>query len=74
MVLALNGPRIHSASLRTGVTMADTYKPGETVPKDGRVRCTQDNGVEDNVKKGTTFAPCDHWGQHHGKGCTWQYI
>ncbi len=54
--------------------MADTYKPGDTVPKDGRVKCTQDNGVEDNVKKGTKFAPCDHWGQHHGKGCTWQYV
>jgi len=32
--------------------MADTDKPGDIVPKDGRVKCTQDNGVDDNVKEG----------------------
>jgi len=54
--------------------MAQTYKPGETVPKTGEVECTQNNGTKDHVKAGTKFAPCDHWGQHNGKDCTWQYV
>lgn len=54
--------------------MPTTYRPGDTVPRDGRVECTQHNGTQDNVKAGTKFAPCDHWGDHHGKGCTWQYV
>lgn len=53
--------------------MATTYKPGDTVPRDGKVECTQYNGTTDNVKAGTKFAPCDHFGDHHGKDCTWQY-
>lgn len=51
-----------------------TYKPGETVPKDGTVQCTQANGTKDQVKANTKFAPCDHWGQHNGKDCTWEYV
>lgn len=54
--------------------MAVTYNPGEIVPKDGTVECTQFNGTRDNVKKDTKFAPCDHWGDHHPKKGTWQYI
>jgi hypothetical protein len=54
--------------------MPTTYKPGEIVPKDGTVECTQFKGTRDKVKKGDHFAPCDHWGDHHGKDCTWQYI
>jgi hypothetical protein len=54
--------------------MAATYEPGDTVPRDGKVECTQYNGTKDNVKAGTKFAPCDHFGDHHGKGCTWQYV
>lgn len=54
--------------------MATTYKPGDTVPRDGKVECTQYNGTKDSVKAGTKFAPCDHFGDHHGKGCTWQYV
>lgn len=54
--------------------MAQQYKPGEIVPRDGRVECKQFNGTRDNVKKGTKFAPCDHWRDHHGKDCTWEYI
>ena len=54
--------------------VATTYKPGETVPRDGTVECTQYNGTRDKVKAGTKFAPCDHWGDHHGKQCTWQYV
>jgi hypothetical protein len=57
-----------------GGKVAETYKPGETVPRDGTVECTQYNGTKDEVKKGTTFAPCDHWGDHHGEDCTWQYV
>jgi hypothetical protein len=54
--------------------MAQTYKPGDEVPRDGTVECTQYSGTRDHVKKGTKFAPCDHWGDHHGKECTWQYV
>ncbi len=54
--------------------MPTTYKPGDTVPRDGQVECTQANGTRDNVRAGTKFAPCDHWGQHNGKDCTWQYV
>ncbi len=53
--------------------MATIYKPGDTVPREGKVECTQYNGTTDNVKAGTKFAPCDHFGDHHGKDCTWQY-
>jgi hypothetical protein len=51
-----------------------TYKTGDTGPRDGEVECTQYKGTRDHVKAGTKFAPCDHWGDHHGKNCTWQYI
>ena len=54
--------------------MAQQYKPGETVPRDGTVKCTQYPGTKDQVKQGTTFAPCDHFGDHHPKGCTWEYV
>jgi hypothetical protein len=54
--------------------MADTYKPGEIVPSTGIVKCTQDNGTRDRVMAGEKFAPCEHWGQHNGKNCTWQYV
>jgi hypothetical protein len=54
--------------------VAQTYSPGDIVPRDGKVECTQFNGTRDNVKKGTRFAPCDHWGDHHGRKCTWQYV
>lgn len=54
--------------------MPTQYKPGDVVPKDGTVKCTQYNGTRDQVKKGARFAPCDHYGDHHGKGCTWEYV
>lgn len=56
------------------IAMAQTYQPGEIVPRNGTVKCTQYNGTRDNVKAGTRFAPCDHWGDHHGAKCTWQYV
>ena len=56
------------------VAMAQTYKPGEAVPRDGVVECTEYPGTRDRVKAGTRFAPCDHWGDHHPQGCTWQYV
>ncbi len=31
--------------------MAETYKPGDTVPKTGKVECTQ-SGIKDNVGAG----------------------
>lgn len=54
--------------------MAETYKPGDTVPKSGKVKCTQHPSVTDNVTAGTTFAPCDHWGEAGEKNCTWEYV
>lgn len=56
------------------IPMATTYSPGDKVPKDGTVECTQYPGTKDDVKAGTTFAPCDHWRDHHPRGCTWQYV
>ena len=35
--------------------MATTYVPGDTVPKDGTVECTQYPGTRDKVKAGDTF-------------------
>jgi len=57
-----------------GGQVAQQYKPGERVPRTGTVQCTQANGTKDHVIAGTTFAPCDHYGQHNGKGCTWEYV
>jgi hypothetical protein len=54
--------------------MADQYKPGDTVPKDGRVQCTQYQGTQKDVTKGKIFPPCDNWHQSHPKGCTWEYV
>ena len=59
---------------RMGADMAQQYSPGEIVPRDGTVECKQFSGTKDSVKKGTKFAPCDHWGQHNGKACTWEYV
>ncbi|HEY1680397.1 MAG TPA: hypothetical protein VGF98_02010 [Candidatus Tumulicola sp.] len=54
--------------------MAVTYKPGDIVPQDGQVKCTQHPEIEDNVTGGTRFAPCHHFGEEaSAKGCTWQY-
>lgn len=54
--------------------MAMQYKPGDIVPKTGRVKCTQYQGTQKNVKAGERFPACDNWGQHHGSGCTWEYV
>jgi len=55
--------------------MAQSYKPGETVPQDGKVQCSAHPEIEDNVKAGTKFAPCHHFGdKESGAGCTWQYV
>jgi hypothetical protein len=54
--------------------LAATYRPGEIAPKTGTVKCTQHPSVRDKVKAGTKFAPCDHWGEHGQKNCTWQYV
>jgi hypothetical protein len=37
--------------------MPTTYKPGDTVPRDGQVGCTQATGTQDKVRAGTKFAP-----------------
>jgi hypothetical protein len=54
--------------------MPTTYAPGEVVPKNGTVECSQYHGTRDRVVAGTRFAPCDRWGDHHPKKCTWQYV
>ena len=54
--------------------MADTYKPGDKAPKDGTIECVQYPGTTKHIKSGETFPPCDNWGEHHPKDCTWQYV
>ncbi len=54
--------------------MAETYKPGELVPKTGEVQCTQHTGTKDIVTAGEHFAPCMHWGEHDRTECTWEYV
>ncbi len=54
--------------------MANTYKPGEKAPQTGKIECSQYHGTQDHIKAGETFPPCDHWRDHHPKGCTWQYV
>ena len=59
--------RVESASA------AETYKPGQVVPRDGTVECARHPDVQDHVKAGTRFAPCSHH-HEHSEGCTWQYV
>ncbi len=56
------------------IEMAQTYKPGDRVPKTGAVKCTQHAGTRDKVNADDTFAPCMHWGEHDRKECTWEYV
>ena len=52
---------------------AETYKPGQVVPRDGTVGCARHHEVQNHVKAGTRFAPCSHH-HEHSEGCTWQYV
>ena len=52
---------------------AETYTPGQVVPRDGTVECARHHDVQDHVKAGTRFAPCSHH-HEHSEGCTWQYV
>jgi hypothetical protein len=52
---------------------AETYKPGQVVPRDGTVECARHHDVQDHVKAGTRFAPGSHH-HEHSEGCTWQYV
>lgn len=63
-----------SRDLKRRIDVAETYKPGDTVPKDGEVQCTQHHNTKDTVEAGTTFAPCMHWGEHDRTECTWEYV
>lgn len=55
--------------------MAQTYKPGEIVPKTGTVQCVEHTNIRDHVQQGTRFAPCHHFDDaDSGKGCVWQYV
>ena len=51
-----------------------TYKPGDVAPRDGTVECVEYPNTRDAVRAGTTFAPCDHWHDHHPRGCRWRYV
>ncbi|HEY4451344.1 MAG TPA: hypothetical protein VGN13_07090 [Solirubrobacteraceae bacterium] len=53
---------------------AETYKPGDTVPRTGEVKCTHHGGIRDKVVAGTTFAPCMRWGERDHELCTWEYV
>jgi hypothetical protein len=44
-----------------GAAVSQTYKPGDTVPSTGEVKCAQHPHVRDKVTAGETFAPCFHW-------------
>jgi hypothetical protein len=52
---------------------AETYKPGQVVPRDGTVECARHHDVQNHVKAGTRFAPCSHH-HEHSEGCAWQYV
>jgi len=54
--------------------MAQTYKPGQLVPKTGEVKCTEHESIRDKVRAGDTFAPCMHWFEHSRKECSWEYV
>ncbi|HEY1884107.1 MAG TPA: hypothetical protein VGG51_13815 [Candidatus Cybelea sp.] len=55
--------------------MAQTYKPGEIVPKTSKVQCVEHDYIEDHVEAGTRFAPCHHFNEKgSAKGCAWQYV
>ena len=66
-----------AASLMPGraesTAAAETYKPGQVVPRDGTVECARHHDVQDHVTAGTRFAPCSHH-HEHTEGCTWQYV
>jgi hypothetical protein len=59
--------------LKAAAAAAETYKPGQIVPRDGTVECARHHDVQDHVKAGTRFAPCSHH-HEHSEGCTWQYV
>ncbi len=52
---------------------AETYKPGQVVPRDGTVASARHHDVQNHVRAGTRFAPCSHH-HEHSAGCTWQYV
>jgi hypothetical protein len=59
--------------LKAAGSAAETYNPGQVVPRDGTVECARHHDVQDHVKAGTRFAPCSHH-HEHSEGCTWQYV
>ncbi len=57
--------------------MAETFRPGDIVPRDGTVIVTQKPEIKDHVKKGTRFPPPSReevgGAREHEQGYTWQY-
>jgi len=70
-LLKAAAPQTHGHA--EGAPTAETYKPGQVVPRDGTVECARHHDVQDHVKAGTRFAPCSHH-HEHSEGCTWQYV
>jgi HSP20 family protein len=64
---------IQDADAADSAAAAESYKPGQVVPRDGTVECARHHDVQDHVTAGTRFAPCSHH-HEHSEGCTWQYI
>ena len=62
-----------NADAAESAAAAQSYKPGQVVPRDGTVECARHHDVQDHVKAGTRFAPCSHH-HEHSEGCTWQYL
>ena len=48
--------------------MAETYKPGDAVPRTGEVKCTQHPDVTDDVTAGEQFIPADTEGASDVRG------
>ena len=54
--------------------MAPQYRPGDIVPRDGLVQCTQFRGTREQVRRDALFPPCDNGGEHPPRRCTWEYV
>jgi hypothetical protein len=52
----------------------ETYKPGDTAPRTGDIRCVKHPEVVKHIEAGETLPPCDNWGDHTGPGNVWEYI
>jgi hypothetical protein len=69
----LSAAALQTQSSAESAPAAETYKPGQIVPRDGTVECARHHDIQDKVRAGTRFAPCSHH-HEHSEGCVWQYL